>query len=254
MFSGPRASTRYILSLNSLPLAGRVRASPNPSHEGRGNLSNSLYPLNIYGGPVPATKLILIRHGRTDWSDQKRYCGWSDVPLNDRGRDQAGELGKKMQGRAVHKIYSSTMKRAVQSAGIVFTGRPVELVEELREMSFGLWDGLTHQEIMAQDSQAYSQWLENPLCVTPPEGENLSALARRVREKLREILEENHSKTIALFTHGGPIKIILCDIQELGLENIWKVQYDWAQACVIDFASEKRDSYSGEWKGELWEN
>ncbi len=185
---------------------------------------------------MPTTKLILIRHGRTDWSDQKRYCGGSDIPLNERGRTQARELGEKLQGHVVHKIYSSSMKRAVQSANIVFAGRPVEPLEELREMSFGLWDGLTYQEIMARDPQVYSQWLENPLCVTPPEGENLSALARRVRKGLTRIFKGNHGKTVALFTHGGPIKIILCDIQELGLENIWKVQYDWAQACVIDFA------------------
>ncbi len=188
---------------------------------------------------MPTTRLILVRHGRTDWSDQKRYCGWSDVPLNDRGRDQVGELGKKMHRHAVHKIYSSTMKRAVQSAGIVFAGRLVELVEELREMSFGLWDGLTHQEIMAQDPQAYSQWLENPLQITPSGGEGLADLAQRVRKGLHKILEQNHGETVALFTHGGPIKIILCDVLEWELENIWNVQYDWAQACVIDFVDGK---------------
>lgn len=184
---------------------------------------------------MPTTKLILIRHGRTDWSDQKRYCGRTDVPLNERGRDQVKELGEKLRKHTVHKIYSSAMKRAVQSADIVFAGQPVELVEELREMSFGLWDGLTYPEIMAQGPQIYSQWLENPLRITPPDGESLSALAIRVRGGLNKILEENHGKAVALFTHGGPIKIILCDILEWGLENIWKVQYDWAEACVINF-------------------
>lgn len=188
---------------------------------------------------MPATKVILIRHGRTDWSDQKRYCGISDVLLNERGRDQVKELGEKLWKHTVHKIYSSTMQRAVQSAHIVFAERPVERIEELCEMSFGLWDGLTYQEIMVRDPQTYSQWLENPLCVTPPEGESLSALAIRVRGGLNKILEENHGKTVALFTHGGPIKIILCDILEWGLENIWKVQYDWAEACGIDFEDGK---------------
>jgi alpha-ribazole phosphatase len=184
---------------------------------------------------VPATKLILVRHGRTDWSDQKRYCGYSDIPLNERGRGQVQELGAKLREHSVHKIYSSPMERAVQSANMVFAGQPVELIEDLREMSFGLWDGLTYHEIMARDPQVYSQWLENPLRVTPPEGENLSALARRVRRGLTQVLKGNHGKTVALFTHGGPIKIILCDILEQGLENIWKVHYDWAEACVIDF-------------------
>lgn len=188
---------------------------------------------------MPSTKLFLIRHGRTDWSDQKRYCGKSDIPLNERGRAQTRELGEKLRGHEVHKIYASSMQRAVQSAHIVFAGRPVEQIEELREMSFGLWDGLTHQEIMSRDPQIYNEWLENPLRVTPPEGESLTALARRVREGLAKVLDGNHAKTVALFTHGGPIKIILCDVQELGLENIWRVQYDWAQMCVIDFVDGK---------------
>lgn len=183
--------------------------------------------------------MILIRHGRTDWSGQKCYCGSTDISLNERGRTQARELGEKLRGHVVHQIYASSMQRAVQSAHIVFAGQPVEQIDELREMSFGLWDGLTYQEIMARDPQTYSQWLENPLCVTPPEGESLSALARRVRTGLTKILEGNHGKTVALFTHGGPIKIILCDILEWGLENIWKVQYDWAEACVIDFEDGK---------------
>ncbi len=183
--------------------------------------------------------MILVRHGRTDWSDQKRYCGTSDVSLNERGRGQVQELGAKLREHSVHKIYSSPMKRAVQSARIVFAGQPVELIEELREMSFGLWDGLTYQEIMDRDSQTYSQWLENPLCATPPDGESLTALARRVRQGLTKILDGNHGKSVALFTHGGPIKIILCDVLEWGLENIWKVQYDWAEACVIDFEDGK---------------
>ncbi len=182
-----------------------------------------------------STKVILIRHGETEWSYQKRYCGFTDVDLNEKGRWQAGRLLKRLSKEKIHKVYSSDMKRTVKSAKIVFKDLPVEELLDLREMNFGIFEGLTYKDIMEKYPRVYGEWLESPLDIIIPQGEGLKSLARRVRKALRRILSQNSNKTVAVFTHGGPIRVILCDILKLGLKEIWQIEIWLASISIIEF-------------------
>ena len=182
-----------------------------------------------------STKVILIRHGETEWSYQKRYCGFTDIDLNEKGRQQAGRLLKRLSKEKIHKVYSSDMKRTVKSAKIVFKDLPVEELLDLREMNFGIFEGLTYQDIMEKYPRVYGEWLESPLDIIIPQGEGLKSLARRVRKALRRILSQNSNKTVAVFTHGGPIRVILCDILKLGLKEIWQIEIWLASISIIEF-------------------
>lgn len=182
-----------------------------------------------------STKVILIRHGETDWSYQKRYCGFTDIELNEKGRQQARRLLKRLSKEKIHKVYSSDMKRTLQFAKIVFKDLPAEELLDLREMNFGIFEGLTYKDIMEKYPKVYREWLGNPLDIIVPRGESLKTLARRVRKALKRILSQNSDKKVAVFTHGGPIRVILCDILELDLKEVWKIEQELASISIIEF-------------------
>ena len=101
------------------------------------------------------TKLILIRHGETDGTYQKRYCGVTDLPLNKMGIEQVENASRNLKKEKIDKVYSSDMKRTIQSANIVFKDKDIEKLSSLREMNFGIFEGLTYEEIMKKHSDSY---------------------------------------------------------------------------------------------------
>lgn len=180
-------------------------------------------------------KLILIRHGETDWSRSRKYCGFSDIPLNRNGKEQARRFCRILKEEKVHKVYSSDMKRALQFAKIIFKDMPVECLPELREINFGIFEGLTYHEIMKRYPAIYTRWINKPFAVSIPGGESLRDLDRRVKRALERILSSSHTKTVVIFTHAGPIRIILGDILKFKPRKIWKIEQDLANMSVIEF-------------------
>lgn len=183
------------------------------------------------------TKLILIRHGQTHWNLKKRYLSLTDIDLNEEGLRQAAKLRRRLRKENIYKVYSSDTKRTLHFAEIVFGGTYIEKVPELREMNFGVFEGLTYCKIMEKYPEIYTEWLDNPVGVIIPRGESLSDFRKRVRKKLVEIISFNTNKTLAIVTHAGPIKIILGDI--LKLKDIWKINVDLASLNVIEFKGAK---------------
>jgi len=94
------------------------------------------------------TRLILIRHGMTDWNKEKKYCGRRDIPLSDEGKNQALKLSRKLKSVNFDGVYSSDKKRAIQTARIIFKGLRITKIKGLKELDFGVFEGLTHEEIM----------------------------------------------------------------------------------------------------------
>ncbi|MDP6685317.1 MAG: histidine phosphatase family protein [Candidatus Omnitrophota bacterium] len=186
-----------------------------------------------------ATKLILIRHGETDWSRERRYCGITDIPLNNKGEQQALEAFKKLEKEEVDEIYSSNMKRPFQSAKIIFKNRQIQRLNAFREMNFGIFEGLTYKEVMHKFKDIYESWLDNPLKNIIPEGEGLRDLTKRVKIALEEILSCNKNKTIALVSHAGPIRVILCDALGLDLKEILNIPVNLASIHIIEFVNGK---------------
>lgn len=186
-----------------------------------------------------SVKLILIRHGQTDWNLEKRYCGFTDIGLNEKGKAQARKLIKRLTTGKVHKVYSSDMKRALEFGRIVFKDMPIEEISGLREMNFGIFEGLTYREIMDRHSKIYQKWIDDPLSTVIPDAESLDGLASRVRKAVAKILSCNKNKTVALFTHAGPIRVILCEILKLGLRDIWRIEPGSASISLIDFVKGK---------------
>lgn len=179
------------------------------------------------------TRLILIRHGETNWNKKKRYSGLADVALNTRGRRQAGRLRERLKGEVIHKVYSSDRKRAAQTAAIIFQKTAIDKVPDLKEMDFGVFEGLTYKQVMKKYPSIYKKWLGNPFGVTIPEGEGLSAFGMRVSGAIKRILSCNRGKTVAVVSHGGAISVFINKITKS--EDFWGLIPSSASISIIEF-------------------
>lgn len=182
-------------------------------------------------------RLILIRHGETDDNSQNRYCGFRDPSLNNKGIYQARCLAARLRDVGIDKVYSSDLNRAYETARIIFENQFIEKMVEFREINFGIFEGLTHEEIIRRYPAIYRQWLDDLKSVKIPEGESLSDLNKRVKEKLSFILSQHRNRTIALVAHGGPIKIILCHALRYDLENFWQIEQESCALNIIDYSN-----------------
>ncbi len=181
------------------------------------------------------SRLILIRHGETSYHSENRYCGFSNPPLNKNGIRQCESLSRRLNKANVHKVYSSNLKRALETARIIFKNNAIEQLPDFREMNFGILEGLTHQEIMNQHPRLYQDWLSQPAKLKFPGGETLKDLVARVRKQLSFILARNRQREIALIAHGGPIRVILSDVLKLGLDSFWEINQEFTALNVIDY-------------------
>ena len=181
-------------------------------------------------------RVFLIRHGETDYSQDRRYCGFSDPPLNEKGISQSMQLGIKFKSIEVDRIYSSDLKRADETAKIVFAGRLIKRLRNLREMCFGVFEGLCYEEISKKYSKLYWQWVENLDNVTVPHGESLKEFRERVLESFSYAIKKRTDENIAIVTHSGPIRVILNSILKLDTEDFWQIQQDMASVNIIDYS------------------
>ena len=206
---------------------------------------------------IPVAKqILLIRHGETAWSLEGKYCGHTDIALNANGKKQARELAPKLKCFEVDKVYTSDLKRAVEFAGIVFEKVVAEKLGAIREMNFGIFEGLRYSEVIHAHAEIYSQWLKDPFHGAIPGGESLPEMATRVREALKKKMLASPGQTIGIVTHAGPMKVILCELMHLDLEKeIWRLQPAVASTYALDLRNGKaRARILGEAGWIPWEN
>lgn len=177
-------------------------------------------------------RLILIRHGQTQWNLEKRYMGSTDIGLNCEGLAQADKLRARLKTTKVDRVYSSDSARAFDFAKIIFPRMAVEAMPELQEMDFGLIEGMTHDEIMKKYPSEYDRWLKDIHAANMPEGESMQIFRVRVLKAFNRIISHNHEKIIAIVTHAGPIRIIINEIVSSG--DFWSTMPDSASVNIIE--------------------
>lgn len=186
-------------------------------------------------------KLYLIRHGETEGSDVKRYKGTLDVPLSENGLQQmkrTAEFVKSVRdGKPLAAVYSSDLSRARKSAEAVALphGLSPVAVEGLRERNFGLWEGLSFDEIREKFPDAFEAWARDPLSHSPVGGESTLDVRDRVTDTLGQILLRHDGGDIAVVAHGGVNRVALCHFMGLPLENIFRIEQDFACVNIIEF-------------------
>ncbi|MDA8159429.1 MAG: histidine phosphatase family protein [Desulfobacteraceae bacterium] len=156
-------------------------------------------------------RLVLVRHGATDGQRAGRYQGASDPPLSRTGREQARALGARLPP-GLGRFLCSPQLRARETAemALAAAGRAPEfvVVEALREIDFGRWEGLTFAEILAQDPALVVAWQRHPTRFRFPDGEAIASFWRRVRGALGEIISQPQPALVVC--HGGVIRAMLC--------------------------------------------
>lgn len=181
------------------------------------------------------TRLLLIRHGETDYNLNRRYCGFSNPPLNVSGVLQAESLAKQLKDFGVLAVYSSDLLRAAQTAATVFPKHRIKTMMDFRELNFGIFEGLNYSEIMERYPGLYQDWIRDPSNVLFPSGEEFGGFRKRVSSALAAIISLNRDKTIALITHSGPIRLILCEVLGYGFEKFWEFNHGNTAFSIIDY-------------------
>lgn len=155
------------------------------------------------------TRICLVRHGETNWNLEQRFQGQLDISLNARGRAQADALARELVGERFDRIYSSDLKRAVQTATPVAKACELTIEENplLREKRDGAWEGFTHAEIKAAFPQEHRQYRARELDFVIPDGEGLSQFAERVTSVLTEIAQRHEGETLLIVAHAGVLDI-----------------------------------------------
>ena len=163
------------------------------------------------------TRFYLIRHGQTDWNQEGRYQGWTDIPLSEEGKRQAAALGERFRRLPLDALYVSPLKRAQQTAMPIseITGVPIRTEEHFKEINFGSWEGHTIAELEEKFPNEYRSFYLDPFSsVFPGEG-SFQAVAKRAVEGFRELLEKHKGKTIAVVSHGGLLRVMLVSLLEM---------------------------------------
>jgi broad specificity phosphatase PhoE len=184
------------------------------------------------------TRLILIRHGESVYNAQKKYCGQIDAPLSPKGERQARGLREKLAGIRLDAVYTSDLKRAVKTARIALGDVRAIRVRQMREMNFGVLEGLTYRQALEKYPAPYKKWLEDPLKNPAlPRAESVPAFKARVLGALKKIVAANRGGTIAVFCHGGPISVFLASI--LKTQDIWRYLPESVGIRVVEYRGGK---------------
>jgi probable phosphoglycerate mutase len=181
-------------------------------------------------------RLLLVRHGEVLSNRELRYVGSRDEPLADSGVRQAERLATALAPLPVQAVYSSPLSRARETARRIAEARdvPLRLEPRLREQSFGEWEGMSRAEVMAKDAERLHRW-EADLGTEPPGGDSLDSIQMRMLELVDDLAREHPGQWLALVSHVGPIKALLCAALGAPLATARRMFLDPGTLSVIDW-------------------
>ena len=187
-------------------------------------------------------RLILVRHGETNWNQEGRFQGQIDIPLNQNGQKQALAAGVFLKNIPITKAYTSSMSRPKETAEIILKshpGVPLELKEDLIEIGHGLWEGKLESEIEGAWKNLLKKWQTSPGTVQMPEGENIHEVWRRSIKCWESICEDlSQNDTALVVAHDAVNKTILCNLLGLTASDIWMIKQGNGGVSVIDIPQE----------------
>ncbi len=182
--------------------------------------------------------VYLIRHGEIIQRRPRRFVGQSDLPLTDRGREQIRAVARFLDGRGVSRVVCSSLARCVESAAIIgeALGLAAEPASGLREISLGAWEGLTVDEVRERFPGHYEARGRDLAGFRPAGGESFADVQHRAWPAFESVLATGGDA--AVVAHGGVNRALLCRILGMPLENLFRLEQDYACVNMLQFASD----------------
>lgn len=186
---------------------------------------------------IDSGRLLICRHGQTDFNAALRFQGQMDEPLSELGKLQARKLGERLAHVPLHAAYSSDLGRAHETAKLALTGRdvPLRLDQRLREIAFGRWEGMTFAEIKVKYPDDVAARERDRVHYAIPGGESVSQMGQRVSGFLQEVLPAHAGQTLLVIAHGGTVNALLATLLNIPLTSWWRLRNHNANLSVIDF-------------------
>lgn len=212
-----------------------------------------VHPASASQACAQPTKLVLVRHGQTDWNARGLLQGNADVPLDETGRAQAQALAQVLGGKRVDAVYSSPLSRAYETALAIAQARGLDVGRraELREIGVGIYTGLRPDRIPAEVRTAWSANPDFPMPAGVPEatgsaaaayvegrqfgGESLNMVLERSRQALRDLARQHCGQTVVIVTHGGVIQIALTQANGLSVTRYRAFPVANASRTILEY-------------------
>ena len=187
------------------------------------------------------TKLILIRHGQTAWTGQRKYQGSSDTALSEAGIRKMRRLAKEFRKFRTDVLYVSSLERAIQSAQILAKGTRLNprVDSRLCEMDFGEWEGKTAEKLLRLKDKAFLSWTQKQKWLTPPGGESFFSFRRRVRTFFMDCLKKHPNKTVAVVSHGGVIRLLILEALRFPFKFFFSFRIEPASVSIVSMGAKK---------------
>jgi ribonuclease H / adenosylcobalamin/alpha-ribazole phosphatase len=196
------------------------------------------------GAQGAPTRMLLLRHGQTELSLQRRYSGRGNPALTDLGRRQAEAAADYIARRGgIAAVITSPLQRAYDTAAAAAKALKVDVVvdDDLIETDFGAWEGLTFAEAAARDPEVHPNWLRDTT-VSPPGGESFASVQERVRRVCDRIIAEYGGKTVLVVSHVTPIKTVLQLALDAGPSVLYRLHLDLASLSIAEFYPDGKSS------------
>ena len=188
-------------------------------------------------------RIILVRHGETDWNKQGRFQGQIDIPLNQNGKFQAKAASAFLKNNIIQKAFSSSLSRPKETAQIILNEHPgveISLKDSLKEIGHGKWEGKLESEISSDWPDLLKTWKTSPEKVQMPDGENINEVSIRSISGWNEICKDlKNEETALVVAHDAVNKTILCHLLGLMPSKIWMIKQGNGGITVIDLSEEE---------------
>lgn len=195
-------------------------------------------------------RLLLVRHGVTDWNREGRFQGHLDPPLAADGREQAELLAARLAGDSVLRpasIVGSSLARARETAEIIGSRASIAVGIDARliEIGQGEWEGRTHDDLAVTDTDRYEAWRRDAGIRQPPGGESITSATERVAALLAQIENGEQLWPVCIVSHGGTLRILARVLLDAGVDAPWSLDVDNASLSVCSSAG-------GGWRLDRW--
>ena len=179
------------------------------------------------------TRIVLVRHGRTEWNRVERFRGRIDLELDEVGIKQAKAAVARITEWSVSAVYSSPLRRALATAEILagHLNLKVKLLPAIIDIDYGEWHGLSPEEAAVGYSGLYSTWLGNPQEVKFPGGESLAEVRERCASAISDLIARHPKETIVMVSHKVICQILILSLLDLDNSHFWEITQD---VCAVN--------------------